>query len=348
MRRGTWIMATLGAALAALWLWRTTGRGHAAVTVPAGYPSTDGEPWRGRDDLLLDPRCGHRPRPLAIRRFTVAPLADPTATVESVECRTSRLGLQRPDDLPPSIPGPRVLLLGDDHVMGAVPPLDNAGWLVERALRATPRHADARVLNAACDGYGPFHHVLVADELGAVLLPQVVVVVWSLGDDLVRLGDRSVPHLDDVLRPTPADPAASPPPDDPAARLARQAGLLAGGDARLAALRRKAEHCVRILHDTARRLGAQLLVVLLPAADLVVPDRLMRSHPALAQLGATLDRHGEMIELLQGLGIAFVDPLPELTARRDDADLFVADLRIGRSGHRGLADALTARLLRIL
>ena len=108
---------------------------------------------------------------------------------------TNNLGLRRDADTAIQ-KGPglfRVLVLGDSHTAGYVDNAENLCALLEaslsRRLAADGRRAE--VLNGGVDGYGPRDYLRWYRENGAQLQPDLVLVVYYVGNDLVWWeGDR--------------------------------------------------------------------------------------------------------------------------------------------------------------
>jgi hypothetical protein len=360
-RRG--LLAALVAAMLALLALRIEAAIEdpaAPITVDLGFTGLAEAAWNRSEHLVVDGRAGHRPRRSFAQPLRVAPLGAPQAAA-SVTRSTEVQGLVGDEDLPATIPGPRILVLGDDQTMGSVPAAANWTARLEALLQAAdPRLRTARVLNAGCDEDGLVHYALRGPPLIARYAPRLVLVAVSSGDDLVALDDRRLPHVDDTASaagpafPPAADPLALGPraaalcPDHPA--LARrglaQAAYLQAVAEREAVLGRKARQALLWLREIAPR--GRLLVALIPPADLARPEQTAAvCSPAGRELiasGTQARAHRQLLELCVDLGLAHVDTLPFLAAAAGD-DLYQTDGRLGPSGHRLVAEALRDRVL---
>ena len=329
---------------------------------PATLP-VDGDAWNGSTDLVEDPRAGHRPRRDHAETFEAAPLGDPARAVSTTRT-TDTHGFVRPGVLPTDVPGPRVLVLGDDLTMGRLPAGTQWPHLVEQAMRqaggpGAPAFPSTTVLNAGCDEYSLVHYALRGPELVARYAPSVVVVAISTGDDVTGLDDRSLPHSDDAGMaigpdfPPAADPLALGPrsarvsPDHPGlARLGlAHAAYRQALPERASFLERKARQALLWLLEIAPR--GRLLVVLVPPADLARPDEVAPlcsdEGRALIASGVQEEAHAELRTLCEILGMAYVDALPALRASAA-TDTYRTDGHLGAAGHRVLADLLTERV----
>jgi hypothetical protein len=329
---------------------------------PAGL-AADRAAWNRRPDLVEDPRTGHRPRRDHAETFEAAPLGQPDQLVATTR-RTDAQGLVRDVALPLDVPGPRILVLGDDLTMGHVDAASNWTALLEQGLRAAgrrnaPAFSDATVLNAACDAYSLVHYALRGPELVARYAPGVVVVALATGDDVTGLDDRSLPHSDDAGMaigpdfPAAADPLALGPralrvcPEHQEfAKLGlAHAAYRQALPERDAFLERKARQALLWLLEIAPR--GRLLVVLIPSADLARPAETAAlcsdEGRELLASGVQQDAHDQVLSLCQTLGVAYVDALPAL--RKSPApDTYRTDGHLGASGHRVVADLLTERV----
>ena len=254
------------------------------------------------------------------------------------------------------LPGPpRLLLVGDSHLMGVVDNADNAADVLERSLRARAGLERAAVLNASCGYYSLYQDVLRARTLLDELAPRLLVIAVFLGNDFLELEDVGRPHLDDDGRERPTD--AAPPPETTSARR-RHLGL-AGDDLlfwqglnqacyfelrpeRFEPVLAKAKRCIELCEDLARGRELQVVFALVPSYDLVFPDRAAEKNEQVAKVvragwnGRVRDRFRA---LLDERGITVVDLVEGF--RRDGRDeLYASDYHIGVEGHRQLAEAL--------
>ncbi|MEY2981886.1 MAG: hypothetical protein RL562_2113 [Planctomycetota bacterium] len=329
---------------------------------PVSLPA-DGDAWNRRPDLVVDPRAGHRPRRQHAESFEAAPLGQPDQTSTTTRS-TNAQGLVRSAELPLDVPGPRVLVLGDDLTMGHVDAASNWTAGLEQGLRQTgrrnaPAFPGATVLNAACDAYSLVHYALRGPELVERYAPEVVVVAIATGNDVTGLDDRSLPHSDDAGMaigpdfPAAADPLALGPRALRACPEHQEFAKLGLAHAayrqalpeRDAFLERKARQALLWLLEIAPR--GRLLVVLVPPADLARPAEAaaLCSDEGRELLASDVQRqaHEQVLSLCQTLGVAYVDALPAL---RDapSADTYRTDGHLGAAGHRTIADLVLERV----
>jgi len=122
--------------------------------------------------------------------------------------RTNNLGLRRDRDTmatkSPDIL--RILVLGDSHTDGYVNNDESFCALLESSLtRRLPPGRRVEVLNAGIAGYSPAQEFLWYKMRGALLEPDLVVVVFYVGNDVVELEDPSKPNVDPATgRPIPS------------------------------------------------------------------------------------------------------------------------------------------------
>ena len=122
--------------------------------------------------------------------------------------RTNNLGLRRDTDTmatkSPDIL--RILVLGDSHTDGYVNNDESFCALLESSLtRRFPPGRRVEVLNAGIAGYSPAQEFLWYKMRGALLEPDLVVVVFYVGNDVVELEDPSKPNVDPATgRPIPS------------------------------------------------------------------------------------------------------------------------------------------------
>lgn len=319
----------------------------------------DERPWSKDSQYVVDPVVGHRPRRSIEVRLRLGPLGG--EAVRGTR-RQNNLGLIRGDDLF-ELPGPpRLLLIGDSHLMGVVNTADNAAAVLERRLRApadasTPARPAAAVLNASAGYYSLWQLVLRARTLAPALAPDVLVLAVFLGNDFLELEDSGRPHLDDALAEQPA--AAEPPAETTSARLAwlgmsgdqqlfwqglNQATHFHLRPERLAPVLAKSGRCLDAAAQLAAQHGARLVVGLLPSYDLVFPDRVAsygaRAMEAVAG-GANERLRAEFRALLAARSIAAVDLVETFRADGRDA-LYATDYHVWIDGHRLFAEALQA------
>jgi lysophospholipase L1-like esterase len=151
--------------------------------------------------------------------------------------QTNNLGLRRsaptPTDKPAGIT--RVLVLGDSQTDGYVDNPESFSSLLETSLRAEGRAAE--VLNGGVAGYSPAQEYLWYDVHGAELQPDLVVVGFYPGNDVLDLLDPAKPNVDPAsgraIRPREEEVGGGDGPLDSLrlgllARYAIQVGPLAG------------------------------------------------------------------------------------------------------------------------
>lgn len=349
-------------AMLALLGWRIVvgaRRGTAPIRVDLTFTSVPEEAWGGTTHLVADARAGHRMRKSHVDRVVVAPLGDPDA-IRDVDRHTNAQGLVRSDDLGATIPGPRVLVLGDDQTTGAVEPGELWTARLEATLRARGgRLDDTTVLNAACDRYGLAHYVLRGPELVERYAPRVVVLALSTGDDVVALDDQRYPHLDDGAAPAgpkfppqaeplgigPRAAALCPGHPDLALLGLAQAAYRSAVPEREPILDRKLRQCITWMRDVAPR--NSLIVLLIPPADLARPDEVapLCSEQGRALVASDVQEraHAAVVTALEVRGAAYVDLLPALRAA-DGPDVYRTDGRLGARGHAIAAEQIADRV----
>lgn len=362
--RVDWRHAVLGLLLAAsaalgLMLARRILLSRVSVQV-ASAPRAPGEvPWRGDSQYIVDPVVGWRPRSNVTIRHRVHSLDG--AVWRMCERHQNNLGFIRATDWHPGGSAPRILLVGDSHMMGVVSTSENAAALLEARLRGRTGLGSAEVLNASSGYYSFYQYALRATEVASLVEPRALVVVVFLGNDILELEDPSRPHLDDRLE---AEPAGAPSSGAkawhrleslqllPTARPLfdqglNQASFLQEEPQRRDLLLKKVDRTVEILQELARQHRSELLLVLLPSYEMVFPER----AAALAEPVARLLRGSPNLALLEDLkgiltrrGCAFADLLPEFRRRGTD-QLYASDYHIWLEGHQLVAEAVEQQLL---
>ena len=339
-------------AAAVVRVWRESGGALPRFDAPP-----EGEEVWGHDRFtVLDPVVGFRPRRDFVGRLRMGPLGGRPVAHQR---KQNNLGLIRTEDVNGIPDARRVLLLGDSHLMGVVDNADNAGNVLERALRERSGDADASVYNAACGNYSLYQYVLRARMLVDALRPDTLAAVIFLGNDLLELEHAARPHLDDALEERPANPSA--PPENPLLRwqgLGRppqglfwqglnQASYLSDSPARVRPVLAKMRRSLELLAKLAEERDTALLVALLPSYDLTFPERagvryeevrtLLRGNPNGSLRAALLAVLGE-------LGIPYVDLLERFRADGRD-EIYAQDFHIYVGGHRHVAEALVEPVL---
>ncbi|MCC7104944.1 MAG: hypothetical protein IT307_07355 [Chloroflexi bacterium] len=139
----------------------------------------------------------------------------------SYRFRTNNLGLRRDeptlDDKPAGVF--RVLVLGDSQTDGYLENAASFSTLLEAWLRPRlePLGLRPEVLNAGVAGYSPAQEYLWYDVHGAELKPDLVILGFYPGNDVLELLDPAKPNVDPsngrVIRPRDDDAPAARPPD---------------------------------------------------------------------------------------------------------------------------------------
>ncbi|MGE0144435.1 MAG: SGNH/GDSL hydrolase family protein [Planctomycetota bacterium] len=312
--------------------------------------------WNDKEALVVDPVAGFRPR----RSFT---WEHPMAALDGkdggmIVKRRDRHGFLRETDLPDLADRPRVLVLGDSHVDGVVSTADNFTSILERRFESDAR--PIHVLNAGCGLYSLWQYALRARTLVPQYRPRVVVVGVFLGNDLLDLENRKVPHLDDDLREQPAAAeAAAETTSERSRALAierqfeqifwqglNQALYLHRQPDRLQPILAKARRSVEDLERTAAANGAALLWVLIPSFDLVQP----KHASGLSKLAGEVVDGGVQRKLRDGFMALLADrsadviDLEPVFVADGRLELYALDFHIYREGHRLLALQVEPRL----
>lgn len=305
------LFAAVAAAVVAL----VTLGGAEVVLRIAGWPPATFSPWVRSDS----------------RGFRLAP--DISLRMQEaeydVEVATNSLGMR--DDEPGPKSGPRVLLLGDSFAMG---------YGVERGhLFADRLEAELGidVENAGTGGYEIVQQPRVLAELGPRLQPDLVVYALYLGNDLAQNDEWEV-RPDGTLHNLTRQYPVRRPGEWKLARLARNAvyglrksrgeqdgewlpfeGYLALCERDLgeaaAADYAESDRLLGELADESRRLGGQLLVVLLPYRSMVeaeARESLARRVPDLERRYDLARPAREIGARLAARGIAYADATPFL------------------------------------
>lgn len=276
------------------------------------------------------------------------------------------MGFIRSDDLPETLTGPRIVVLGDSHIMGVVATEDNVGPVLERLLRADSATPDALVLNAGCSFYSLYQYVLRARTLVAKFTPSVLLVVVFLGNDFLDLERQLWPYLTDALTESGGNP--NPPPERTSARreaLAlpddyrmqyafwqglNQAAYLHWNPARVPFIHRKTQRCLELFAELAEAQGVKLLFALLPSIDLIFPDRLVTASEPVREViesGVQSDLYTWFAAELTRRNLEFVDLVPVFRAD-GHLDLYAVDCHIWRRGHRLLAESVREPIQRLM
>ena len=305
--------------------------------------------WGDSDVLVVDELAGFR-----LRR----------SVSTAAKWRSNAHGLVGDRELPAQLPGPRILLLGDEQCFAGVAQAERLAALVEEQLRrAGGRLAQSVVLDASCPRSALLHHALRLPSLVARFRPHVVVVAIASGDDLVAFEDRSLPWLgpDDEVE------AATSLPTNDALCLASHAAERCATSPMLAArglvqsryamqrpvfagtLARRIDRSFTMLRTATPR-GA-LLLLFVPPPELARPaeieTRLTDAGRRVLQDGFAARAHAELRSAASRVHVAFVDLLPVLRLATGNG-VYDQDGLLGVAGHAVSATALADRLRRLL
>lgn len=89
----------------------------------------------------------------------------------------------------------RVLVIGDSFVFGVGVELENSlPKALERQLNALPGYPQVQVFNAGVPGYSPFQELHTLRRIAPVLEPDLVVLVFFVGDDWFGNAPRRPPE----------------------------------------------------------------------------------------------------------------------------------------------------------
>lgn len=308
-----------------------------------------------------DDRIGHVLEPGANARFS---------TVEfTTDIRINSAGV-RDEEFGPKQPGEkRIVVLGDSLVMAVQVPLaDTFTKRLERRLN-TDRgdRGRYRVINAGVQGYGPVEERLFFEKIAAKFEPDLVVVGIYVGNDAIEAadsapkvhedpvsageaGDRAAQRLRRVIRRSVvlqiarvraqmvAARLGTPTPERPLLTyLADEPGVVRRG------LDITAE-CVEQIEKDAGKIGAKVVVLLLPARFQVDDDDYARLAAIVGGAGGRLERDAASTRFgsaLQKVGVPIFDPLPVFRRTSGLPRLyFERTAHLTPRGHAVLADAL--------
>lgn len=365
-----WLVAVVATAVAvalAARVWQRTRPLSTAPEVKAGGDS-DEVAWRGTREIVVDDVAGFRGRRDVTLEFAMAALNG--TTPQTIVRRQNNLGFLRDDDLAPPLPRPRIVLLGDSHMMGVVSTAQNAGPVLERLLRERGGWPQTLVLNAGCGFYSYWQYVLRARTLLREWQPEVLVVVAFTGNDFLDLDRTAVPHLDDELHEVAVEARGESDEIDRGSEQRRvaldlprelplgallwqglnQAAYFHERPDREAVIRRKAERCVLLLDEVAGAHGTRIVHALLPPLDLVFPEHARNASSGAREVvesGVQLAFHRWFRGMLAARGATVVDLLPVFAAD-GRLEIYAFDLHVFELGHRLLAEALVAPVERAL
>lgn len=347
------VVSTLVSGLAAFWIWW-------GFLAPApNYITGIGVIHGGA--IEVDETVGTSPRKSTVVQGHMGPLLGDEVEVFRHQ---NNLSLIREDDLHGELTGPRILVLGDSHMMGILNTSDNATTLLEERLRKEPGMSGALVLNAACHDYTLYQYVLRYRTLSERLKPDLILVVVFMGNDFLGLEDTRRPHLDDTGQERPISDNA--PPETTTKRMREleldKPGTLIGlfwqglnqayyfhqRSERLPFIKKKTTRALQLLKAEAKQSEADLMIVMLPSFDLVMPEkvRILNNKRVLEAVDSGLQGqfYAWFRTALQSESIDYIDLLPAL--RKDGRqELFSSDLHLWIPGHRLLAAAVGERVL---
>jgi lysophospholipase L1-like esterase len=300
--------------------------------------------------FMADSTLGYRLKPGAIARFKT-PEFDTTIAINAAGLRDREIGPKKPGER-------RIIVLGDSLVMAVQVPLrETLTSQLERLLNADAiPPAVFRVINAGVQGYGPVEEYLFYREVAATLRPDIVILTLYAGNDAVEAANSGY-----RLR----GPGPSLPVDESLStyerftqwrrRAIRRSMVLQVTRLRITAavdrfgwqrpevdlplraylpeappeitggLKVMAEAVSR-LDVLARKQGARLIILLLPARFQVDDEDFRRLRDGVARLGETLerDRATERFKAVLGeTGVPVLDVLPALRHAAEGTAVFM-------------------------
>jgi lysophospholipase L1-like esterase len=310
-----------------------------------------------------DPVIGYRLKPHARTRFATSEFATDIAI--------NGAGFRDDEELgPKAVDERRILLLGDSLVLSVqVPFAQTFGEILERRLNRRASGVRYRVVNAGVQGYGPIEEQLFLRSVAKTVQPDVVVPILFVGNDAEeaygsagKLAMHSAPAaietativarlrrlvrysmvlqilrvrvLSATERITPTLAPPEPPLQSYAARPA----------ARIAEGLTIARQSVEDMTQTSSSVGAQTMVVLMPARFQVDDPDYERLKVIVAAAGGELVRDAasaRFSDTLAALPVPKLDLLPALRRTRPGPDLFFQDtVHLTPYGHEVVAEAL--------
>ena len=151
----------------------------------------------GQEAYRSHPVLGYEHAPLVEMNVPVAEHAN-----GAFRFRTNNLGLRRNSDTVAQKTSNlfRVLVLGDSQTDGYVDNEESFCQLLEQSLstQLAPFGQRAEVLNAGVVGYSPAQEFLWYQQHGTELEPDLVLVIFYTGNDVVELRDPSKPTVDPI------------------------------------------------------------------------------------------------------------------------------------------------------
>lgn len=360
------IAAILAGLTLALFLWiREQLRAPAPLQLDPAILTEPERDIHGRDAFAGEAYAGHRlRRGLEVTRELTALAGGAPITVVG---GTDDQGLSGRGSRGLEIPGPRILLLGDDLLCASAPLGEDLPALLQAALREAGTGEGTTVLAAPCEEYGLLHYGLRAHSLVERYQPDLVVACVHLGDDLVALADPRVPHFDTSMRLASPDATAEVPiplrpqwqqartpaaPDGFARRLLSQPAWLRMVPAGLPWLDDAATMALSVAEAFTAAARAGLIVVLIPSAFDVAPEAVLAvaDDPLDELRDASLhDRpHAILLRALRDRGLAYLDLRDDFAELDQPADLYWSDGRLAPRGHRLVSAKLLPRIVRRL
>ena len=262
----------------------------------------------------------------------------------------------------------RVLILGDSYVFAVqVPFRDTMGERLEARLNEAADGHRWRVIDGGVQGYGPVEQWLFYRNVAAAFKPDVVLIMVSVANDAMEALDaRATLEAGKVPEGTQADAARS-----RMRQVIRSSAVLQLVRRRYDQLRARvtaavAERPMTIYLDhppppvlegldlatrafgriaeEARRDGAQVVFVLMPARFQTNDLEFEQMSKAAAESGSTLERNAatdRFSEALTPLGYPVLDLLPVYSAIHEGPPLhFVRNSHLSVRGHQVTADAM--------
>lgn len=308
-----------------------------------------------------DDRIGHVLKPGASARFSTVEFTT-DIHINGAGVRDDDFGSKPPDER-------RVVILGDSLVLAVQVPLsDTFAKHLERRLNTGRRdRLRYRVINAGVQGYGPVEERLFFEKVASKLEPDLVIVGVYVGNDAIEAvdsapkihpdpasvdeaGDRAAQGLRRLVRrsivlqiarlraQTLAARLGTPTPERPLLTyLADEPNVVRRG------LEITAE-CLEQIRDEARRAGATIAILLLPARFQLDDEDYRLLSGIVEGAGGHLDRDAASTRFdaaLQRVGVPILDPLAVFRRAVDPQSLyFETTAHLTPRGHEVLAGAL--------
>ncbi len=312
--------------------------------------------------FVTDDRVGYRLRPGAEVRYWTSEF-DTTLAINTQ-------GVRDDEPIGPKAAGERrVLILGDSYVFAVqVPFRDTMGERLEARLNETETGHRWRVIDGGVQGYGPVEQWLFYRNVAAAFEPDVVLIMVSVANDAIEALDARatleagrVPQVGgqaglarsrmrQVIRSSAVLQLIRRRYDQLRARLSNAvaerplATYLEEAPAEVVEGLEVATQAFGRIADEARRDGAGVAFVLMPARFQTDDLEFDRIAKASADSGSQLERHAatdRFTSALKPLGYPILDLLPVFAAIHDGPALhFVRNSHLTARGHQVTADAI--------